>query len=148
MASGLMYISQGAIHRGTAVHSTHTQHTTHSTQHTARSAQHTHSTQYTALSIPPAAHHILAQKWRIVCDVWTNGGVRDLQRTTKERYSGGARPSSPSAARPNRRARSHRTPCPSLGCTARKLLARFGPAIMARHRRLPQIVAGDATELV
>jgi hypothetical protein len=42
--------SQGATHRGTAVHSTHTQHTTHSTQHTARSAQHTHSTQYTILS--------------------------------------------------------------------------------------------------
>ena len=81
-----------------------------------------------------------AKKRRVVCDVWTNGGVRDLQRTTKERYSGGARPSSPSAARPNRRARSHRTPCPILGCTARKLLARFGPAIMARHRRLPQIV--------
>jgi hypothetical protein len=56
-----------------------------------------------------------------------------LQRTAKERYSGGARSSSPSAARPNRRARSHRTPCPILGCTARKLLARFGPAIMARR---------------
>ena len=87
-----------------------------------------------------------AKNPRVVCAVWTNGGVRDLQRTMKERYSGGARPSSSSAARPNRRARSHRTPCPILGCTARKLLARFGPAIMARHRRLPQIVAGDASD--